>query len=40
MYSIVYSTQMKRSLKLMEKRGKDLVKLQKVINILASGEKT
>lgn len=38
MYSIVYSTQMKRSLKLMEKRGKDLVKLQKVINILASGE--
>ncbi len=38
MYSIVYSTQMKRSLKLMKKRGKDLAKLQHVINILASGE--
>lgn len=29
---------MKRSLKLMKKRGKDLAKLQNVINILASGE--
>ena len=38
MYSIVYSTQMKRSLKLMKKRGKDLAKLQHVINILAAGE--
>lgn len=38
MYKIVYTTQMKRTLKLMKKRGKDLGKLTEVINILASGK--
>ena len=37
MYKIVYSNQMKRSLKLMKKRGKDLSKLQTVLEILSSG---
>ncbi len=38
MYSIVYSTQMKRSVKLMKKRGKDLSKLQTVVELLAAGK--
>ncbi|MFI3299792.1 MAG: type II toxin-antitoxin system YafQ family toxin [Candidatus Gastranaerophilales bacterium] len=38
MYKIIYSTQMKRSLKLIKKRGKNLSKLNTVLNILASGE--
>lgn len=38
MYKIVYSTQMKRSLKLMKKRGKDLSKLQHILEMLCAGE--
>ena len=40
MYSIVYSVQMKRSLKLMKKRGKDVSKLKEVVSTLAAGKKT
>lgn len=38
MYKIVYTKQMKQSLKLMKKRGKDLSKLQTVLEILSAGE--
>lgn len=38
MYKIVYTKQMKQSLKLMKKRGKDLSKLQTVLQILSTGE--
>ena len=38
MYEIVYTTQMKHSLKLMKKRGKNLSKLSAVLKILSSGE--
>ncbi len=37
MYKIIYSNEMKRSVKLMKKRGKDLTKLTKVISLLADG---
>ena len=38
MYEIVYTSQMKQSLKLMKKRGKDLSKFEKVLEILSSGK--
>jgi len=37
-YKLGYTTSMKRSLKLMKKRGKNLNKLNDVLNILISGE--
>ncbi len=37
-YRLDYTTSMKRSLKLMKKRGKDLNKLNDVLHILISGE--
>ncbi|WP_318696887.1 type II toxin-antitoxin system YafQ family toxin [Treponema sp.] len=39
MYSIVYTTRMKRDAKLMQKRGKDMNKLVEVLRTLASGQK-
>ena len=38
MYTLIFTTRMKRDLKLMKKRGKDISKLEKVLNILLSGE--
>lgn len=38
MYSLVFTNRMKRDLKLMKKRGKDLDKLEKVLDILLSGD--
>ena len=38
MYSIVYTSRMKRDTKLMQKRGKDMSKLVDVLSILASGK--
>ena len=37
MYRIVYTNRMKKGVKLMKKRGKDLEKLAKVLSLLASG---
>ena len=37
MYQIVYTSQMKKGVRLMKKRGKDLEKLEKVLFQLASG---
>ena len=37
MYQVVFTTEMKRSLKLMKKRGKNLEKLYDVVECLASG---
>lgn len=37
MYRIEFTNEMKRNVKLMRKRGKDLSKLTKVLDILASG---
>lgn len=38
MYKIVYTNRMKKDAKLMQKRGKDLGKLVKVLSLLASGK--
>ena len=37
MYQVVFTTEMKRSLKFMKKRGKNLEKLYDVVECLASG---
>ena len=37
MYTLVFTTRMKRDLKLMRKRGKDISKLETVLDILLSG---
>lgn len=37
MYSLVFTNRMKRDLKLMKKQGKDINKLEEVINILLTG---
>ena len=37
MYSIVYTRRMKHDVKLLKKRGKDISKLVRVLNMLASG---
>lgn len=37
MYQIVYTNRMKKDVKLMKKRGKDLSKLINVLNLLALG---
>lgn len=37
-YKIVFQSSMRRSAKLMQKRGKDMRKLEKVIEIIASGK--
>jgi mRNA interferase YafQ len=39
MYKVVYTSRMKRDVKLMKKQQKDMSKLRKVLGILASGEK-
>ena len=38
MYSIVYTSRMKHDVKLMKKRGKDMNKLVKILDLLASGK--
>ena len=38
MLEIVYTSKMKRDVKLMKKRGKDMSKLTAVLSLLASGE--
>lgn len=38
MLEIVYTNRMKRDVKLMKKRGKDISKLVKVLSLLTSGE--
>ena len=38
MYQIEFTNEMKRNVKLMRKRGKDLSKLTKVLDILANGQ--
>lgn len=38
MYSLVFTNQMKEDVKLMKKRGKDLTKLEIVLNTLLSGK--
>lgn len=38
MYAIVYTNRMKRDVKLMQKRGKEMTKLVEVLKTLASGE--
>ena len=38
MLEIVYTNKMKRDVKLMEKRGKDITKLVTALSLLASGE--
>jgi len=38
MLEIVYTTKMKRDVKLMKKRGRDMSKLTTVLSLLASGE--
>ena len=38
MLEIVYTNKMKRDVKLMKKRGKDISKLVTVLSLLASGE--
>ncbi|MBR6422395.1 type II toxin-antitoxin system YafQ family toxin [bacterium] len=37
MYSIVYTSRMKRDAKLMQKRGKDMSKLVHILNLLSTG---
>ena len=37
-YTLVFTTRMKRDLKLIKKRGKDISKLETVLDILLSGE--
>lgn len=37
MYKIVYTNRMKKDVKLMKKRGKDIGKLVKVLSLLANG---
>lgn len=37
MYKIVYTNRMKKDIKLMKKRGKDLKKLVTILSLLASG---
>lgn len=37
-YNVIFKTSIRRSIKLMQKRGKDISKLEKVIEILSSGE--
>ncbi len=37
-YKIMYTTRMKRDVKLMLKRGKDLKKLENVLSLLAEGK--
>ncbi len=37
MYSIVYTSRMKRDAKLMKKRGKDMSKLVNILNLLSTG---
>ena len=39
MYQIAYTNKMKKDVKLMKKRGKDISKLITVLNLLAEGEK-
>lgn len=38
MYKIVYTNRMKKDVRLMKKRGKDLSKLINVLSLLASGD--
>lgn len=38
MYKIVYTNRMKKDVKLMKKRGKDIGKLTNILSLLASGE--
>ena len=38
MYTLVFTTRMKRDLKLMRRRGKDISKLETVLGILLSGK--
>lgn len=38
MYTLVFTTRMKRDLKLMRKRGKDISKLETILDILLSGQ--
>ena len=38
MYKIVYTNRMKKDVRLMKKRGKDIGKLTNVLSLLASGE--
>lgn len=38
MYQVVFTHQMKKDVRLMQKRGKDLAKLSHVLSVLASGE--
>ena len=38
MYSLVFTNRMKRDLKLMKKRGKDMAKLEIVLDILLAGK--
>lgn len=38
MYTLVFTSRMKRDLKLIKKRGKDISKLETVLEILLSGE--
>jgi mRNA interferase YafQ len=38
MFEIVYTSRMKKDVKRMSKRGKDLIKLTTALNLLASGE--
>lgn len=38
MYTLVFTTRMKRDLKLIRKRGKDISKLENVLDILLSGQ--
>ena len=38
MYTLVFTTRMKRDLKLIKKRGKDISKLEIVLDILLSGQ--
>ena len=37
MYKIVYTRQMKKDVKLMKRRGKDMAKLTQILSLLASG---
>lgn len=38
MYKIVYTNRMKKDVKLMKKRGKDIEKLVNILSLLASGD--
>ncbi len=39
MYTVVFTNQFKKDLKLVERRGKHIAKLKKVLCLLASGER-